>query len=143
MALKVKRPRRSRSRRCLPPPTMVMRSTVRFSSISVGLGQPLPQGSSTFSPSTALTVTSAAGTALGQTVLTVVPTFPDAGCKYVYAYGDTAPTATTGAMLTGWNDFTNGATYSIPNGKYITVALINKQTGYVVSGGNTTLVVKA
>lgn len=28
-------------------------------------------------------------------------------------------------------------------GKYITVALINKQTGYVVSGGNTTLVVKA
>jgi hypothetical protein len=28
-------------------------------------------------------------------------------------------------------------------GKYITVALVNKQTGYVVSGGNTTLVVKA
>lgn len=28
-------------------------------------------------------------------------------------------------------------------GKYITVAMINKQTGYVVSGGNTTLVVKA
>ena len=28
-------------------------------------------------------------------------------------------------------------------GKYITVALVNKQTGFVVSGGNTTLVVKA
>ena len=28
-------------------------------------------------------------------------------------------------------------------GKYITVALVNKQTGFCVSGGNTTLVVKA
>ena len=27
--------------------------------------------------------------------------------------------------------------------KYITVALVNKQTGYVVAGGNTQLVVKA
>jgi hypothetical protein len=32
---------------------------------------------------------------------------------------------------------------SMTAGNYITVALVNKQTGFVVSGGNTTLVVKS
>ena len=94
----------------------------------------------TLASSTVLTVTSAAGAAVGQTVLTVVPTFPDAGCKYVYAYGDNAPAATTGAMLTGWNDFTNGATYEIANGKKVTVAMVNISTYTVVGSGNATVV---
>lgn len=100
-------------------------------------GRPLTE---TIAASTALTVSSVAGTASGTTVLTVVPTFPDAGCKFVYAYGDTAPTATNGSVLTGWNDFTNGATYLIPNGKKVTVAMVNVSTYIVVGNGNATVV---
>lgn len=88
----------------------------------------------------ALTVTSVAGAASGTTVLTVVPTFPDAGCKFVYAYGDTAPVATNGDVLTGWNDFVNGATYEIAAGKKVTVAMVNIST-YVVMGNGTATVV--
>lgn len=90
--------------------------------------------------STELTVTSVAGAASGTTVLTVVPTFPDAGCKFVYAYGDTAPTATGGSVLTNWNDFVNGATYQIANGKKVTVAMVNVSTYIVVGSGNATVV---
>ncbi len=100
-------------------------------------GRPLTE---TIAASTALTVSSVAGTAAGTTVLTVVPTFPDAGCKFVYAYGDNAPTATNGSVLTGWNDFTNGATYLIPNGKKVTVAMVNVSTCIVVGNGNATVV---
>lgn len=87
-----------------------------------------------------LTVTSAAGAASGTTVLMVVPTFPDAGCKFVYAYGDTAPTATAGSVLTNWNDFVNGATYQIASGKKVTVAMVNVSTYIVVGSGNATVV---
>lgn len=87
-----------------------------------------------------LTVASVAGAASGQTVLTVTPTFPDAGCKFVYNYGDTAPTATAGSVLTGWNDFVNGATYTIESGKKVTVAMVNVSTFVVVGSGNATVV---
>lgn len=98
----------------------------------------------TVAASTELTVTSVAGTiATNDTVLTVVPTFPDAGCKFVYAWDTTAPTATNGSVLTGWNDFVNGATYSIPNGKKVTVAMVNVSTYIVVGNGNATVVSKA
>lgn len=94
----------------------------------------------TVAASTALTVTSAAGSVAGQTVLTVVPTYPDAGCRFMYNYGDTAPTATIGSVLTDWNDFSNGATYAIPNGKKVTVAMVNVSTYTVVGNGNATVV---
>lgn len=100
-------------------------------------GRPITE---TLAASTALTVTSVAGAASGQTVLTVVPTFPDAGCKFVYAWDTNAPTATNGSVLTGWNDFTNGATYVIPNGKKVTVAMVNVSTYIVVGNGNATVV---
>lgn len=90
--------------------------------------------------STALTVSSVAGAATGETVITVVPTFPDAGCKFVYAWGDNAPSATNGSVLTDWNNFTNGATYAIPNGKKVTVAMVNVSTYIVVGNGNATVV---
>jgi hypothetical protein len=89
--------------------------------------------------STTLTVTSEAGAEAGQTVITVVPTFPDAGCKFVYATGDTAPTATAGTVITDWNDFTNGGTYS-PAGDNVTVAMVNTSTFVVVGSGSATLV---
>jgi hypothetical protein len=100
-------------------------------------GRPITE---TLAASTALTVNSVAGAASGQTVLTVVPTFPDAGCKFVYAWDTNAPTATNGSVLTGWNDFTNGATYVIPNGKKVTVAMVNVSTYIVVGNGNATVV---
>ena len=87
-----------------------------------------------------LTVTSAAGAAAGQTVLTVVPTYPDAGCKFVYAYGDTAPAASAGSVITDWNTFTNGATYEIASGQKVTVAMVNVSTYVVVGSGNATVV---
>jgi hypothetical protein len=100
-------------------------------------GRPITE---TVAASSALTVSSVAGAAAGQTVLTVVPTFPDAGCKFVYAYGNTAPVATNGSVLTGWNDFVNGATYQIPNGQKVTVAMVNVSTYIVVGNGNATVV---
>lgn len=100
-------------------------------------GRPITE---TLAASTALTVNSVAGAASGQTVITVVPTFPDAGCKFVYAWDTTAPTATNGSVLTGWNDFTNGATYVIPNSKKVTVAMVNVSTYIVVGNGNATVV---
>ena len=89
-----------------------------------------------------LTVTSVAGATTGTTVITAVPTFPDAGCKFVYAYGDTAPTATPGSVLTGWNDFVNGATYTIASGKLVTVAMVNVSTFIVAASGGATIVAK-
>lgn len=94
----------------------------------------------TVAASETLTVTSVAGAASGTTVITVVPTFPDAGCKFVYAYGDTAPSATDGSVLTRWNDFTNGATYEIASGQKVTVAMVNVSTYTVVGSGNATVV---
>lgn len=94
----------------------------------------------TVAASETLTVASVAGSASGQTVLTVVPTFPDAGCKFVYAYGDTAPTATAGSVLTTWNDFVNGATYQIASGQKVTVAMVNVSTYVVIGSGNATVV---
>lgn len=104
-------------------------------------GRPIVE---TVAASATLTVTSVAGAASGQTVLTCVPTFPDAGCKFVYAYAETtAPAATAGSVLTGWNDFTNGATYQIANGLKVTVAMVNVSTYKVVGSGSATIVAAA
>lgn len=115
-------------------------STTDGSAVSVDFsfnGRPIRE---TVAASETLTVSSVAGSASGQTVLTVVPTFPDAGCKFVYAYGDTAPTATAGSVLTGWNDFVNGATYQIASGQKVTVAMVNVSTYIVMGSGNATVV---
>lgn len=92
-------------------------------------------------PSTALTVTSVAGTAVGDTLLTVAEAAA-AGCKYVYDYGTTAPSTTVGSVLTGWNDFVSGQDYTIPSGDYVVVAMVNTATSVVVANGQATVVVK-
>lgn len=115
-------------------------ATTDGSAVSVDFsfnGRPIKE---TVAASETLTVSSVAGSASGQTVLTVVPTFPDAGCKFVYAYGDTAPTATAGSVLTDWNDFVNGATYQIASGQKVTVAMVNVSTYIVMGSGNATVV---
>lgn len=96
----------------------------------------------TITPGDELEVESVAGTASGDTKVTVTPDTPSAGCKYVYAYGSVAPTATVGSVLTGWNDFTNGADYTIPNGDFVVVAMVNTATSVVVATGQATVVSK-
>ncbi len=102
-----------------------------------------------------LTVSSVAGTADdGDTVVTAsgVGIFgtgaPMEGLKLVYSVNNAAVNLTYNAVPDAtktWADMSaNPLTLkSQTAGKYITVALVNKQTGYVVAGGNTTLVVKA
>lgn len=94
----------------------------------------------TITPSNTLTVNSVAGTAEGDTLITVTPASPIAGCKYVYDYGTQAPTATVGSVLTGWNDFTNNTDYTIPNGDEVVVAMVNTSTSVVVAQGQATVV---
>ena len=101
-----------------------------------------------------LTITSVAGTEDdGDTVVTAAGQgifgtgAPMEGLKLVYSVNDAAVSLTYNAVPDAtktWAAFTNGGTLkSQTAGKYITVALVNKQTGFVVAGGNTTLVVKA
>ena len=105
-----------------------------------------------------LTVTSVAGTENdGDSVITVAGNgvlgtgIPAEGLKLMYATGtDTAVSLTYGAVPTTGAGITWVEMTSYPKtlasqtaNKYVTVALVNKQTGFVVSGGNTTLVVKA
>ena len=102
-----------------------------------------------------LTVSSVAGTADdGDTVVTASGAgifgtgAPMEGLKLVYSVNNAAVSLTYNAVPDAtktWADMcANPLTLkSQTAGKYITVALVNKQTGYVVAGGNTTLVVKA
>lgn len=100
-----------------------------------------------------LTVTSTAGVAAGASSVAVsgngiwADGNPVEGLKLVYSTGnDAAITLTYGAVPDAtktWADAEANpiALTSQTAGKYITAALVNKQTGYVVGGGSTTLVV--
>ena len=102
-----------------------------------------------------LTITSVAGTgSAGDTVVTAAGNgifdtgVPAVGFGLKYSINDAAVTLTYNAVPDAtktWVDMSaNPVTIAGQTaGKYITVALINTQTGKVVSGGNTTLVVKS
>ena len=102
-----------------------------------------------------LTITSVAGTgSAGDTVVTAAGNgifdtgVPAAGFGLKYSINDAAVSLTYNAVPDAtktWVDMSaNPVTIAGQTaGKYITVALINTQTGKVVSGGNTTLVVKS
>lgn len=102
-----------------------------------------------------LTVTSTAGTASGSTKIAVAGYgitgngMLDEGLKLVYCSGtDAAVALTYGAVPDAtktWVEATSVpfALTSQTANKYITVAAVNKQTGFVVAGGNTQLVVGA
>lgn len=102
-----------------------------------------------------LTITSVAGTVdNGDTVVTAAGNgifgtgVPAEGLALKYSINDAAVSLTYNAVPDATKTWVAMSANPIllksqSAGKYITVALINKQTGYVVSGGNTTLVVKA
>lgn len=103
-----------------------------------------------------LTVTSVAGTVNnGDSVISVTGKgiWSDGtnqeGLKLVYCTGESAAVDLTyGAVPPAAKTWVEMATNPITlasqtAGKYITIAQVNKQTGFVVAGGNTTLVVKS
>ena len=102
-----------------------------------------------------LTVTSTAGTAAGSTNITVTGHgigqngYADEGLKIMYTTGnDAATTVTYGAVPDATKTWVEAAKVpfaltSQTANKHITVALVNKQTGYCVAGGDTTLLVGA
>lgn len=102
----------------------------------------------------ALTVTTAAGADnAGDMLLTVsgdlVSAMGTQGLKLVYSAGNAAAVSLTyGAVPPSGNTWTDmqGSTTTVTEqtaGKYVTVALVNKQTGFVVAGGSAIEVVKA
>ncbi len=102
-----------------------------------------------------LTVTSVAGTETsGDSKITVAGDgiFPnsgliEAGAKLVYTINAAAVTVNYGAVPDAtktWVEADNGKFIANgTSGYHITVALVNKQTGFCVASGDTTLVVKA
>lgn len=94
----------------------------------------------TVAATTALTVNSTFGGTDGTTIILVTPYYADAGCKFVYTWGDSAADVNIGDVCIDWNDLTNGATFEIPNGKVITVAMVSSATFKIVGLGNTTVV---
>ena len=102
-----------------------------------------------------LTVTSTAGTAAGSTKIGVTGHGINSaggiedGLKLVYCAGtDAAVSVSYGAVPDATKTWVEAsavpfALTSQTANKYITVALVNRNTGYVVAGGNTQLVVGA
>ena len=100
-----------------------------------------------------LTITSVAGTeAVGDSVVTAAGKGifgtgqPVEGLALKYSVNAEAVELTYGAVppiAKTWVAMTNPVTLkSQSGGEYVTVALVNKETGYVVAGGNTTVVIK-
>ena len=91
-----------------------------------------------------LTVSSAAGTNVGGTAITVNHTLTGSE-KFVYKFDTTAPTIgyheAPDYSWTEWDGSSNIAVGAANNGKKITIALLNSN-GKVESSGNATLVVK-
>ena len=101
-----------------------------------------------------LTVTSVAGTVdNGDSVISVAGEGllngkPNEGLKMLYCTGqDSAVSYSYGAVPDGtktWVEFASPVTLKSQTAtKHCTVVLVNKDTGYVVAGGDTTLLVKA
>lgn len=99
----------------------------------------------------ALTVTSVAGSASGKTKISLAGQQIDSngqpyfGLEVVYAVETAAVTLTYGAVPDTSVTWTAGVPDEITaaSGKVITVAVVNKQTGYVIAGGNATVVAHA
>lgn len=98
-----------------------------------------------------LVVTSVAGTESGDTKVTVAGAQINmngkayAGLDLYYSVNDAAVSLTYNSGLPGtvtWAAFT-GADITATSGKYITIALVNRQTSKVVAGGNAVVVAKA
>lgn len=100
-----------------------------------------------------LVVTSVAGAESGDTTVTVAGAQINMngkayyGLELFYSVNDAAVSLTYNSTLptaggATWSKFT-GEDITATSGKYITIGLVNKQTGKVVAGGNAVVVAKA
>lgn len=91
----------------------------------------------------AITVASAAGTAAGDTKLTLSGYTPAAGESYKYKVGDTAPAVGLYEVLDNtWTAWNGTADITAATGKEITVASVDA-TGAAVAAGNATVTAKS
>ena len=96
----------------------------------------------------AVVVTSVAGSATGKTKVAISGSQinmngePYFGLDVYYTVGSSAVTLTYGSTLPSSATWTKGAPDEITatSGQYITVAIVNKQSGKVVAGGNAVIV---
>ena len=94
-----------------------------------------------------VTVVSVAGSTSGDTKITIsgaqidMNGQPYYGIEAYYAIENAAVSLTYGAALPSgtWTKFT-GADITAASGKYATIALVNKQSGKVIAGGNAVVV---
>ena len=85
-----------------------------------------------------ITVTSAAGSASGDSDITIAGYSLGAGEKFVYKCGATAPSVTYGQKLTtGWKNITSGDDITPgANDAYITVAAVDAQNRAQAAGSD-------
>ena len=89
-----------------------------------------------------LTVTSAAGTAVGDTAITVSGYTNSADEGYVYKVGTAAVTVNAGDVLTGWTAWDGEDDITAATGKKITVAVVTG-ANEAVAAGSATVTAKA
>lgn len=91
----------------------------------------------------ALTVQSAAGTAAGDTAVTVTGYTPASGESMKYKVGDAAQPVSLGSTIDNtWSTYTAGTDITAATGKTITVVAVDAG-GYVVAAGSATVTAKA
>lgn len=92
---------------------------------------------------TALTVNSSAGTAVGDTAITVSGYELESGDSYKYKVATgTAPAVAAGDILSDWTAWNGTADITAATDKKITVAVVNA-FGEAIAAGNTTVTAKA
>ena len=84
-----------------------------------------------------LTVASEAGTASGDTKITVSEYTPKTGESYKYKVGDTAAAVAYGDNLSDWTTWNGSADITAASGKKIVVAVINSDSQAVAAGSAT------
>lgn len=84
-----------------------------------------------------LTVESEAGTASGDTKITVSGYTPETGESYKYKVGDTAAAVAYGDNLSAWTTWNGSADITAASGKKIVVAVINSDSQAVAAGSAT------
>ena len=92
---------------------------------------------------TALTVASVAGTAVGDTKITVSGYTPKAGEKYKYKVATgTAPAVVSGQDLSSWTTWDGTSDITAATDKKITVAVVDA-SNFAAAAGNTTVTAKS
>ena len=92
---------------------------------------------------TTLTVASSAGTAAGDTAITVSGATPPSGGGYVYKVGETAPVIGYGELPgPTWAEWDGNDDITAATGTYITVAIVDAD-GLVIAAGSKIVTAKA